>query len=114
MLIGNELMGVLYKGYSVPEAKGRYIDRGMAFKKGEVIQAALTIKRSTKRKSGELRELALATVTNKWHRAKDVAEKIGMTPENIRTALERLVQSGHLESVAVKGIKKYRRKQCKT
>lgn len=113
MLIGNELMGVLYKSYSVPDVKGRFVDRGMSFKKGEVIQAALTIKRNNKRKPGELRDLALATVTNKWHRAKDVADKIGMTPENVRTALERLVQSGHLESVSLKGIKKYRRKQCK-
>ena len=35
MLVGKELMSILYKGYKVPKAPGRYIDMGMSFKKNE-------------------------------------------------------------------------------
>ena len=35
MLIGKNLMGILYKGYKVPKAPGRYVDMGMSFKKNE-------------------------------------------------------------------------------
>ena len=31
----DKLMDILYKGYSVPDAPGRYVDLGMSFKKNE-------------------------------------------------------------------------------
>jgi hypothetical protein len=114
MLIGKELMDVLYKGRELPKVKGRYVDMGMSFKKGEAIQTALTIRRSAKRKPGELQEEVLQQVLPKWQSTKDIASRLSMTPEGVRNALERLVREGRIESNGIRSLKQYRRKQCKS
>ena len=48
MLIGKQLMCILYKGYKVPKAPGRYIDLGMSFKKNE--EKRQSIRTANKRK----------------------------------------------------------------
>ena len=35
MLSGDRLMRILFKGYKIPKAAGRYIDLGMSFKKNQ-------------------------------------------------------------------------------
>ena len=111
MLIGSELMNVLYKGYSVPKAKGRYIDKGMAFKKNEKCEPIMTIKRAVRRKPGELMELVETLLTDKWQNTKIIADKLQVHPEGVRNALERLTQMGKAECNGIKGFKQYRRKQ---
>lgn len=110
MLVGKELMGVLYKGYEVPKAKGRYIDMGMAFKKNEKCEPIMTIKRAVRRKPGELMELTETLLTTKWQSTKSIADKLKVHPEGVRNALERLTQMGKAESNGVKGFKQYRKK----
>lgn len=46
-MLGEKLMSVLYKGYKVPKAVGRYIDLGMSFKKNaEKKQSQRTINKT--------------------------------------------------------------------
>lgn len=47
-MLGEKLMSVLYKGYKVPKAVGRYIDLGMSFKKNE--EKRQSIRTANKRK----------------------------------------------------------------
>ena len=111
-MLGKELMGVLYKGYSVPETQGegRYIDMGMSFKKNEKCEPIMTIKRAVRRKPGELMELTETLLTTKWQSTKSIADKLKVHPEGVRNALERLTQMGKAESNGVKGFKQYRKK----
>ncbi len=48
-MLGEKLMSVLYKGYKVPKAVGRYIDLGMSFKQNaEKKQSQRTIHKGAK------------------------------------------------------------------
>jgi len=110
MLVGKELMGVLYKGYEVPKAKGRYIDMGMAFKKNEKCEPIMPIKRAVRRKPGELMGVVETLLTAKWQNTKSIADKLQVHPEGVRNALERLTQMGKAECNGIKGFKQYRKK----
>ena len=103
------LMELLYKGYSVPEAKGRYIDMGMAFKKDDVHAKHVQPKKVPRRRPGELTELIFEQVTPKWQGAKDICTRVDAAIETTRNVLEKLTKLGRIESNGVKGFKQYRR-----
>lgn len=113
MLVNREtydlLMSLWYRGYSVPKAKGRYIDMGMAFKKDEVEAKYVPVKKVPRRKSGELMELIFEHVTPKWQGAKDICTQVDAAVESTRTVLEKLTKLGRIESNGFKGFKQYRR-----
>lgn len=113
MLVNREaydaLMGLWYKGYSVPEAKGRYVDMGMAFKKDDVEAKHVQPKKVPRRRPGELMELIFEQVTPKWQGAKDICTKVDAAIETTRNVLEKLTKLGRIESNGVRGFKQYRR-----
>ena len=109
-MLGEGLMSVLYKGYSVPKAKGRYVDMGMSFKKNEEGVKQHSVPKGVKRrKPGELMEMVYAQTTYKWQAAKDIHYKVDAAVESTRSALENLTKLGRIESNGVKGFKRYRR-----
>ena len=111
MLVNREaydrLMALWYKGYSVPKAKGRYIDMGMAFKKDDVDFAPAS--KAPRRKPGVLTEMIFEQLTPKWQGAKDICTKVDAAIETTRNVLEKLTKLGRIESNGVKGFKQYRR-----
>ena len=106
-MLGQELMGVLYKGYSVPTAKGRYVDMGMSFKSGSKPSPVIT--RRGRCKPGELREYIATLVNTKWQSARAIAIRAERTPEGVRSSLEALARLGQIESNNIKGMKQYRK-----
>lgn len=105
-MLGQELMGVLYRDYSVPTAAGRYVDMGMSFK--GTANASPVITRKGRCKPGELRDYVATLVSTRWQSAKDIAVLAERTPEGVRTALETLTKLGTIESNGIKGMKQYR------
>ena len=111
-MLGQELMGVLYKDRVVPKAKGRYIDMGMSFKKGDAEAKEHVIKtKRHKRKAGELMEEVYGTMTRRWESARDVSFRVGAAVESIRNSLIKLHVEGRLECNNIPGMLQYRRKQ---
>ena len=110
-MLGDELVRILYKGYGVPKSqgKGRYIDMGMSFKKGDTETKHAIVRTTPRRKSGELMELVYQQVTYQWQGAKDIHYKVEAAVESTRSALENLTKLGRIESNGVKGFKRYRR-----
>lgn len=109
-MLGQELMNVLYKGYEVPKARGRYIDRGMSFKKNEDKNEKHAVKLNRERlKPGQLMELVYEQTDSKWRSAKDLAPKINAAVESIRNALVKLHGAGRLECNNIPGMMQYRR-----
>ena len=103
-------MAILYKGYSVPKAKGRYIDMGMAFKREGTEAAKHSFPSGVKRrKPGELMEMVYQYVTYQWQGAQDIHQKVEAAVESTRSALENLAKLGRIESNGIKGFKRYRR-----
>lgn len=109
-MLGAELMGVLYKGYSVPAVDGRYVDMGMSFKKNDDETKEHTLKtRKPKRKAGELMALVYEQTNRRWQRALDIHPKVDAAVESVRSALIKLHTKGMLECNNVPGKLKYRR-----
>ena len=110
-MLGDELVRILYKGYGVPKSqgRGRYIDMGMSFKKGDTKTKHVVAKATPRRKSGELMEMVYQHVTHQWQGAKDIHYKIDAAVESTRNALENLTKLGRIESNGIKGFKRYRR-----
>ena len=110
-MLGDELVRILYKGYGVPKSqgKGRYIDMGMSFKKGDVEAKHVPVRTVPRRKPGELMEMVYQQVTNKWQGAQDICTKVNAAAESTRNALENLTKLGRIESNGIKGFKRYRR-----
>ena len=109
-MLGQELMGVLYKGYSVPKVKGRYVDMGMSFK-AEVIGLKHGVKtRRPKRKSGELMEVVYLELTHKWESARDLSLRIDAAVESIRNSLVKLYEKERVECNNIPGMLQYRKK----
>lgn len=108
-MLGDTLMGVLYRNYSVPIAKGRYVDMGMSFKKNEEKAFAQTKSRRPKRKPGELRALVLSVVTTKWQKTQDICKNVDAAQESVRSCLDKLVRQGLVQSFGQQREKEYRR-----
>ena len=110
-MLGEKLMSILYKGYSVPESqgKGRYVDMGMSFKKNEGKAKHEVPDRRPKRKPGELRDLVLAQVTASWQTTQDVALRVDAARESVRSCLEKLTKLGLVQSFGEYKNKQYRR-----
>lgn len=103
-------MDVLYKGYSVPQVKGRYIDMGMSFKKNEADNKAHAVKtRRPKRKSGELMEIVYETATHKWESARELSFRIDAAVESIRNSQVKLHRIGRLECNNIPGMLQFRK-----
>lgn len=112
-MLGDNLMALWFKpedGYVVPEAKGRYIDMGMAFKRGEAESKKHTVTPNRpKRKAGELLELVYSKVTTKWQNTVDISGEIDAARESVRSCLEKLTKLGRIQSFGTYKQKQYRR-----
>lgn len=108
-MLGEQLMGVLYKGYSVPEIKGRYIDMGMSFKAEKKGLKHENNRARPRYKPGELREQVLKVLTTKWTNPKDLAPVVRAAVESTRSALEDLTKLGVVECNGIKGMRQYRK-----
>ena len=112
-MVGEKLMSILYKGYSVPETQGksRYVDMGMSFKKNEEkSKAKYTPRTETRRNSGELIEAVYAAVLPRWQGAPEIATKVDAGVDSIRKVLDKLTMLGRIECNGIKRFKQYRRK----
>lgn len=102
-------MDILYKGYSVPQAKGRYIDLGMSFKKSDGKVVKHEPKQRARYKPGELRVRVLEVLTTKWTSPKDLAPTVCAAVESTRSALDDLTKLGAVECNGIKGMRQYRK-----
>ena len=109
-MLGQELMGILYKGYEVPKAEGRYVDMGMSFKKNEMKSQGPMPHRRPKRKPGELMELVYKHVTNKWQSTGEIGSNVDAARESVRNCLENLTKLGRVQVIGNYKEKQYRRK----
>ena len=110
-MLGEELMGVLYRNYSVPKVEGRYVDMGMSFKKGDMEPKRSIPSRRPKRKPGELRELVHKELTTKWESAAEIGDRVDAARESVRSCLEALTRLKLAESFGQYKDKQYRRKK---
>lgn len=110
-MLGQELMNVLYKGRQIPEIKGRYVDMGMSFKKGDNTTPHQKVRKANKRKAGELMELTFAAVNDKWQNARDINRSVVGAVESIRNSLRILAKQGRIECNNIPGMLQYRKKR---
>ena len=108
-MLGEQLMGVLYKGYSVPVATGRVVDLGMSFKQEVKGLKHEQGKTRARYKPGELRERVLKVLTTKWTNPRDLAPLVCAAVESTRSSLDDLVKMGVIECNGIKGMKQYRK-----
>lgn len=113
-MLGEQLMGILYKGYSVPEIKGRYVDMGMAFKAETKGLKHESNRPRTRYKPGELRTRVLEMLTYKWTHPKELAPLVNAAVESTRSALDDLTKLGVIECNGIKGMKQYRKPKEQT
>ena len=82
-------MDVLYKGYAVPEAKGKLVSFGMQFG-----NAAYAPKPKTKLKYGMITEKVdcLLATFDTWVAVRELADATGLSSPSIRNALVGLIE----------------------
>ena len=107
-MLGDSLMSILYKGYSVPDVKGRYVDMGMSFK-SEVKGLKHESRSRARYKPGELRVQVMKMLTTKWTKPIDLAPLVHAAVESTRSALDDLTKLGEVECNGIKGMKQYRK-----
>lgn len=107
-MLNQELMNVLFKNYSIPQAKGRYVDMGMSFKSEVKGIKHMHTKRRERYKPGELRVKVLEVLTTKWTSPKDLAPLVLAAVESTRSSLDDLTEMGMVECNGIKGMKQYR------
>jgi hypothetical protein len=106
-LIGSFLMGILYRGYSVPNVKGRRVVMGMSMYK-EPSKGKPTGR--GRRGKGELLNLIESLVDIEWETAKKIQLKSDLRYESVRVTLETLARLGRIEQKQATKGKNYRRK----
>lgn len=101
------LMDVMYKGYTVPEAPGRLVSFGMNFGNASYEPK----KPKAKMKYGSIMGVVKdALLTTDWMACREIAEIVGLSAPSVRNALMGLTEKHEVQSkMTSKGTRVYRK-----